>query len=165
MTAAFDVEASEIVPAKRARKRTVSVTRLSKREIAFARAEYGAEAARIAQEKPRTYAECEARGLGLVRPCPYISCAHHLYLDVDERNGSITINFPDREPTEIPETCALGAASRHEGGLTLDQVASIVNLTRERIRQYEVRCVATLRRELAARGTPEDYQGPVRCTP
>jgi hypothetical protein len=163
MSAAFDVEAGEILP--RARKRTVSVNRLAKRTLAMDAALYAKDMAQIAHEKPKTFGECRWRGLGTEKPCPYISCAHHLYLDVDEENGSITVNWPDREPTEIPETCELAVAEKHDGGMTLDAVAAVMNLTRERIRQYESRCVAKLKGELEAGGNAEDYRGPVRCAP
>ncbi|MGF1509234.1 MAG: sigma factor-like helix-turn-helix DNA-binding protein [Myxococcota bacterium] len=70
------------------------------------------------------------------RPCLYVSCRYHLYLDVNPNTGSIKVNFPDREVWELPETCALDVAER--GGVTLEEVGEIMNLTRERIRQVEV---------------------------
>ena len=88
---------------------------------------------------PLTRAECEDGP----RPCPYVSCHHHLYLDVNPETGSIKLNFPDREPDEMVESCALDVAER--GGITLEEVGAIVNLTRERVRQLEVRATAKLR--------------------
>lgn len=70
------------------------------------------------------------------RPCLYVSCKHHLYLDVNPESGSIKLNFPDKEVWELEETCALDVAER--GGITLEEVGGILNLTRERIRQLEV---------------------------
>ena len=69
------------------------------------------------------------------RPCPWVSCRFHLYLDVNQSTGSIKINFPDLEVWEMPETCALDVADR--GGITLEDIGVILNLTRERIRQLE----------------------------
>ena len=69
------------------------------------------------------------------RPCPYVSCKYHLYLDVNPRTGSIKLNFPDLEVWELSETCALDVAER--GGMTLEEVGELMNLTRERIRQVE----------------------------
>jgi hypothetical protein len=83
------------------------------------------------QERPRTRKECLQKG----RPCLFVSCKHHLYLDVNPETGSIKLNFPDREVWELRETCALDVAER--GGLTLEEVGEILNLTRERIRQVE----------------------------
>jgi DNA-directed RNA polymerase sigma subunit (sigma70/sigma32) len=59
-----------------------------------------------------------------------------LYLDVNPETGSIKLNFPDKEVWELEETCALDVAER--GGITLEEVGEILNLTRERIRQLEV---------------------------
>jgi hypothetical protein len=89
-------------------------------------------------QKPRTRAEC-AEG---ARPCPYVSCKHHLYLDVSARTGAIKLNFPDLEVWDMNETCALDVADR--GGTTLEDVGAIMNLTRERIRQVEVKALAKL---------------------
>ena len=50
--------------------------------------------------------------------------------------GSIKLNFPDIEIWEMAETCALDIAER--GGVTLEEVGEIMNLTRERIRQLEM---------------------------
>ena len=46
------------------------------------------------------------------------------------------LNFPDLEPWELQHTCSLDVAER--GGITLEEVGVITNLTRERIRQVEV---------------------------
>jgi len=77
-----------------------------------------------------------------MRPCPFVSCKHHLYLDVSARTGAIKLNFPDLEVWEMTETCALDVADR--GGTTLEEVGAIMNLTRERIRQVEVKGLAKL---------------------
>jgi hypothetical protein len=69
------------------------------------------------------------------RPCPFVSCKYHLYLDVNPHTGSIKLNFPDLAVWELTETCALDVADR--GGITLEEVGELLNLTRERIRQVE----------------------------
>ncbi|MBU6161975.1 MAG: DNA-binding protein, partial [Myxococcales bacterium] len=79
------------------------------------------------------------------RPCPWVSCKFHLYLDVNPETGSIKLNFPDLEVWEMPETCALDVADR--GGITLEEVGEILNLTRERIRQVEVHGLEKLQLE------------------
>src|SRR4029453_4176140 len=79
---------------------------------------------------------------GAMRPCPYVSCKHHLYVDVSPRTGAIKLNFPDLEVWEMAESCALDIADR--GGTTLEDVGAIMNLTRERIRQGEVKAPAKL---------------------
>jgi len=93
----------------------------------------------IEQARPRSRAECA----NAARPCMFVSCKHHLYLDVNPETGSIKLNFPDREIWELDETCALDVADR--GGITLEEVGTIMNLTRERIRQVETRGLLKLR--------------------
>lgn len=90
--------------------------------------------------RPRTRAECAV----VPRPCPFVSCAHHLYLDVTARTGAIKLNFPDIDPEELPpnRSCALDVAE--EGGVTLEETGAIMNITRERIRQIEVKALAKM---------------------
>jgi len=116
------------------RARTISVKRMTKRELEIGRLLYP----ETDYEKPRSRAEC---GDG-PRPCPYVSCKHHLYIDVSPRTGAIKLNFPDLEVWELNESCALDVADR--GGTTLEDVGAIMNLTRERIRQVEVKALAKL---------------------
>ena len=77
------------------------------------------------------------------RPCPYVSCKYNLYVDVNPRTGSVKMNFPDKELWELAETCALDVADRQ--GITLEEVGVIMNLTRERVRQLEMRGLTKLR--------------------
>src|SRR5207248_11348945 len=77
------------------------------------------------------------------RPCPYVSCKFNLYVNVNPRTGSVKMNFPDKELWEIGDTCALDVADR--GGITLEEVGAIMNLTRERVRQLETRGLEKLR--------------------
>lgn len=86
----------------------------------------------VEYERPHHRADCRDDP----RPCLYVSCRYHLYLDVNPVTGSIKLNFPDKEVWELEQTCALDVAER--GGITLEEVGDIMNLTRERIRQVEV---------------------------
>lgn len=95
----------------------------------------------VEYDRPRNRTECRNGP----RPCLFVSCKHHLYLDVNPETGSIKLNFPDLEPWELEETCALDVAER--GGITLEEVGEILNLTRERIRQLEVSALQKLRTE------------------
>lgn len=90
-------------------------------------------------DRPVTRSQCREAD----RPCLYVACRYHLYLDVNPNTGSIKINFPDKEVWELEETCALDVAER--GGITLEEVGDIMNLTRERIRQVEVSGLQKLR--------------------
>ncbi|WP_245677718.1 sigma factor-like helix-turn-helix DNA-binding protein [Chondromyces crocatus] len=134
------------------RARTISVKRMTKRELEIGRMLYP----ETDYYKPRTRAEC----VDGPRPCPYVSCKHHLYLDVSPRTGAIKLNFPDLEASEMNESCALDIADR--GGTTLEDVGAIMNLTRERIRQVEVKALAKLE-ALRDMNALRDYvdEGPV----
>ena len=88
--------------------------------------------------KPKSRSECK----DMDRPCPFVSCKYHLYIDVHPVRGSIKLNFPDIEIWEMTETCALDVADR--GGITLEEVGEIMNLTRERVRQVETAGLARL---------------------
>jgi hypothetical protein len=117
------------------RARTISVKRMTKRELELGRLLYPDI---DDSERPRTRSECA----DAPRPCPFVSCKHHLYLDVSARTGAIKLNFPDLEVWDMADTCALDVADR--GGTTLEEVGAIMNLTRERIRQVEVKGLAKL---------------------
>ena len=91
--------------------------------------------------RPQNRSEC----VNGARPCLYVSCKHHLYLDVNPETGSVKLNFPDKEVWELEETCALDIAER--GGITLEEVGEILNLTRERIRQLEVDALKKMKEE------------------
>ena len=122
---------------KRTRSRTIPMRRLTREEIAE-----GIELADYMDyRRPQRRADCASGP----RPCPFVSCTHHLYLDVNPNTGSIKINLPDVEVWDMPHTCALDVAER--GGITLEEVGSIMNLTRERIRQVEVNGLEKLQQE------------------
>lgn len=110
------------------RSRTIAINRLSQRELNAGREENPEELT----WRPLTRGDCYE----MSRPCPFVSCKHHLYLDVSGATGSIKLNFPDLEPDEMGESCALDVADR--GGATLEDVGAIMNFTRERTRQLEV---------------------------
>src|SRR4051812_7514944 len=118
----------------RARARTISIRRLSKTELNLGRMMYPEEE----YWRPQMRSECA----DMERPCPFVSCRYHLYIDVHPVRGSIKINFPDLEVWEMTDTCALDIADR--GGITLEEVGEIMNLTRERVRQVETQGLGKL---------------------
>jgi len=126
----------------RPRSMTIAMKRLTREEMR--------QGALLAQymdyDRPKSRCQCAAG----VRPCPFVSCKHHLYLDVNPETGSIKLNFPHLEVWEMEETCALDVAER--GGITLEEVGEILNLTRERIRQVEVRGLLKLKMTAAGDG-------------
>jgi hypothetical protein len=112
----------------------------------------------VAFERPRVRGDCLAGGHNAARPCPWASCAYHLAVDVNEKTGHVAVHG---EPESMTETCALDVAGRTreapgfevhrgamtgiEGAHTLTEIAALVNVTRERIRQIEARALDELR--------------------
>ena len=127
----------KVVPSRdgRFRSKTIAPKRLTRDEKRLAQELVYPEDV----ERPRTRADCQ----NMPRPCPFVSCEHHLYLDVNPDSGAIKLNFPHLEVWEMAETCSLDVADR--GGITLEDVGAILNLTRERIRQVEVRGLVKIR--------------------
>ena len=100
----------------------------------------------VVTERPRTRSECPT-----ARPCPWVGCKYHLYLDVNPQTGSLKINFPDLEPWELAETCTLDVAERAGNrGMVFEDIGELMNISRERVRQLELRILAGLRKEWTA---------------
>lgn len=127
----------------RPRSKTIAMKRLTREELRVGALMYPP----VDVPRPETRAQC----MNESGPCPWVACKHHLYLDVNPETGSIKINFPDLEPWDLKNTCALDVADR--GGITLEEVGEIMNLTRERIRQVEVRGLRKIR---ASSPSPEE---------
>lgn len=120
---------------RRVRAKTIAMKRLTKEELRIGALLYPERS----YWRPKSRGECA----NVARPCPYVSCKYHLYIDVNPSTGSIKINFPDLEVWELQHSCALDVAQ--QGGITLEEVGEILNLTRERIRQVEVRGLMKLK--------------------
>ena len=120
---------------RRVRAKTIAMKRLTKEELRIGALLYPERS----YWRPKSRGECA----NVARPCPYVSCKFHLYIDVNPNTGSIKINFPDLEVWELQHSCALDVAG--QGGITLEEVGEILNLTRERIRQVEVRGLMKLK--------------------
>lgn len=88
--------------------------------------------------RPRTRGDC----VDQPRPCPWVGCRYHLYLDINPHTGSVKFRFPDLDPWDLEETCALDLAER--GPMILDDIGKKMNLNRERIRQIEARGLVAL---------------------
>lgn len=83
--------------------------------------------------RPKTRGECKNG----IRPCPFVSCRHHLYLEISPKTGALLSNFANLEVHEMEYTCSLDVSETHEGGLTLEDVGAAMNISRERVRQIE----------------------------
>jgi hypothetical protein len=87
-------------------------------------------------ERPTSRGECRSAQ----RPCPWVTCRHHLGLDVTD-TGTVQLDSRFLRG-ELRETCALDVADR--GGVTLEAIGTLLGLTRERIRQIETEALAKL---------------------
>jgi hypothetical protein len=121
---------------RRARSRSIRIARASQHEARLALEQ--AEALESEIDRPHTRREC-ADG---PRPCPHVSCRHHLYLDVNPQTGTIKLNFPDLEVWELAISCALDVADL--GGTAIELVSELMNVTRERVRQIEMQALSRL---------------------
>ena len=84
---------------------------------------------------PKTRKECKDG----IRPCPFVSCRYHLSLDVFNKR----IKVYNDDITTMEYTCALDLAE--EGGMNLESIGSLMNVTRERIRQIVDMALRNLR--------------------
>jgi hypothetical protein len=138
-----DPKRADLPPEKPVRRRgkTIAIRRISKEELRRT----AEELKDFHYKRPRSRAECKSGP----RPCPFVACKHHLYLDVNPVTGSIKLNFPHLDLSEMKETCALDIADR--GAITLEEIGEVMNLTRERIRQLEQSALAKIQQ--AAQGS------------
>lgn len=114
--------------------RTINVRHITKRELELGKLLYRDEGL----ARPRHRSDC----INGPRPCPWVACKFSLFLDVvGPHRRSIKLNFPDLEPDEMTESCSLDVADR--GGATLERVGALMNMTRERVRQIEVKAKAS----------------------
>lgn len=121
------------------RNRVISASRVSQEELNKIKAETNYPTADEADiKRPKYRSEC-----GTERPCPFVSCRCHLYLDVN-RSGGIILNTVGMEPWEMKHSCALDLADN--GTYTLAYISQLFGLTRERIRQIEVKALKKIKR-------------------
>ena len=69
----------------------------------------------------------------LAGPCPHAVCRFNLTAERRDNRGTKATQF---HLPVVHETCALEAAEN--GGMTLEEIASRLSLTRERVRQIEL---------------------------
>ena len=100
-------------------------------------------------KRPLNRAEC----VNGPRPCPWVSCRYHLFVDVNPRTGSLRYNFPGKELWELKYTCALDVAEN--GECSLERLGEVMNLTGERIRQLANAGLGEVRRNLEGESNGE----------
>lgn len=133
--AADEEDEPEPEPGPRGRRRatTIAATRLSRVEMAA-----GAALIDTWAPMPKTRGECAA----VPRPCPFVACRHHLAVEVTSVGGLTLVHGHD-DVTEIEHTCSLDLADRE--GMTLEEVAGALAITRERVRQIEAMALKKMR--------------------
>ncbi len=84
----------------------------------------------IYQKKPVVRADC----IDESRPCPWLSCKYHV---ITAWHRLTLLKMSDREIENLiytlPATCILDVAD--QGGATLKEIADVMGITRERVRQ------------------------------
>ncbi|MBT8430112.1 MAG: DNA-binding protein [Gammaproteobacteria bacterium] len=120
-------------------RQTIATLRLERHEVrqGFALRRLWAQ-----HQRPRTRADC----IDGPRPCPWAGCRYHLAVDVRPSTGGLCLHFGPDDWDQSADTCALDVADR--GPQTLEDVASLFNLTRERVRQIEFRALRRLQAAL-----------------
>ena len=128
------IEAERIARKHPVRPKSFAAVRVSQAELTQLKLLNEAEEP---AEHPRTRGECK----GGSRPCPLVGCKYNLFLQVNPETGTMRLQFPDREPWHMPadRSCVLDVAD--EGGASLEHIGGIMNITRERVRQIEVRAL------------------------
>jgi hypothetical protein len=114
------------------------------REVAFTEITLDNDDETPEMPRPKSREECK----NVPRPCPYVTCRYNLYLDV-RGDGVLRINFPDREPEEMLASCALDLSE--DGPRTLDAVAGLMGMSKERARQIEASAMQKLQKALGAK--------------
>lgn len=78
---------------------------------------------------PQVRGDCLPGGINEARPCVHATCKWHL--DRMRRRPE--------DVTDWSESCVLDVADR--GGMTLEEIAAFLGITREGVRQVEVRAL------------------------
>jgi hypothetical protein len=83
---------------------------------------------------PATRAECA----GIARPCNRFSCRYHLWPDTERAGRPHHGEHPPAKLHPTSESCALDVAEREQ---SREQIAKLMNVTGERVRQIEERAL------------------------
>ena len=102
-------------------------------------------------QRPTNRLECK----GGKRPCPWVSCRYHLYLDV-RQTGNLLLNFPGVELEDLAATCALDVADGEPQ--QYEQIAKIMHASKQLAHAIEKKALAKCgRSDLRLRGPLSDH--------
>lgn len=91
-------------------------------------------------DRPRKRGDCAQA----MRPCPWVSCRYHLFLDVNSRGSIIYRGTSDvAELATMRYTCALDAAD--DGGFSERGVGRVIKQTGASVRLQAMRALLKLR--------------------
>lgn len=85
--------------------------------------------------RPQTRGDCLPGGFNAQRPCHFVACKYHLAVECTHDNKRIKHNFPGVAVENMRNTCWLDVADR--GGVTASEVARVLNVTVQAVRQTE----------------------------
>ena len=90
--------------------------------------------------RPKTRGDCVERR----RPCPFVGCRHHLFMEVTPA-GSIKMPFGPSEDAlfEMAETCSLDVADR--GDHDMNRIGQYLGVTAARVQQEVADALKKLR--------------------
>ena len=78
-----------------------------------------------------------------MRPCPFAGCKYHLLLEVTDIGNIKQRMDLDDWLTGTKPSCVLDVADR--GGMILEDVGALMDITRERVRQIEAMALDEMR--------------------
>ena len=102
------------------------------------------EGLRTDHRRPADYTECMPGRWNGARPCPFVGCRYHMYLDVSKA-GTVIFNQPGIDVGEMDYSCAidlagaavgrLGIGAHTDEHLMLSAIADHLSVTTERASQ------------------------------
>lgn len=99
--------------------------------------------------RPKTRGDC----IDGPRPCPWVSCRHHLGVDLFEK----PLRVVEHEGWEERETCSLDVADAGESSMRT--IAYLMGMKHQRVDQIERTSIIKLQRMMQFRGiTAEDFE-------
>ncbi len=106
--------------------------------------------------RPRTRGDCLPGGVNEQRPCPWSSCRHNLLVDIDCETAKVRETAED--PATLPFTCSLDVADlvdEENRTVILRELQPAFGVTRERVRQLELRAIDAFQRGMSRKKTDE----------